>query len=64
MDRHLAFRDYLNANKAIAKEYENLKITLANKYSNNRSAYSNGKSPFIKYIEHQALKWYQKNQDG
>ncbi|WP_210137509.1 GrpB family protein [Staphylococcus sp. GDH8C109P] len=64
IDRHLAFRDYLNANIAIAKEYENLKITLANKYSNNRSAYSNGKSPFIKRIEHQALKWYQNNQDG
>ncbi|MDU0462051.1 GrpB family protein [Staphylococcus ureilyticus] len=64
IDRHLALRDYLNANKTIAKEYEKLKIILANKYSNNRSAYSNGKSSFIKHVEREALKWYQRNQDG
>ena len=41
------FRDYLNENEAIAKEYEKLKIDLANKYRNNRDLYTELKSDFV-----------------
>ena len=42
------FRDYLNANYVRAKAYEDLKLTLASKFKNDRGAYVLGKSGFIK----------------
>lgn len=44
----ILFRDYLIKNKHIATEYEKLKIALAEKYKNNRDAYTEAKSDFIK----------------
>lgn len=46
------FRDYLRQNITLAKQYENLKIELAQKYSNNpnRDEYIKGKNDFIKSI--------------
>lgn len=44
---HINFRDYLNAFPQKAKEYEKLKIELAQQYPHDRNAYSNGKKEFI-----------------
>lgn len=43
----LYFRDYMNHNPALAKEYEKLKISLWKKYKHNRDAYTDAKSAFV-----------------
>ena len=43
----LYFRDYLNEHADIAKEYENLKISLWKLYEHNRDRYTNAKGNFI-----------------
>ena len=43
----IGFRDYLNNNLKVAKEYEALKIELAKKFQNDRLAYKKGKEKFI-----------------
>lgn len=47
MWKQIDFRNFLNANKKRAKEYENLKIELASKFKNDRGSYVLGKSDFI-----------------
>ena len=42
------FRDYLKDNEKTAKEYELLKIELAEKYKYEREKYTEGKADFIK----------------
>jgi len=44
----LYFRDYLNANPGIAKEYERLKLNLWNQYKHNRDGYTEAKTAFVK----------------
>ena len=44
------FRDYLIKNKEIAKEYETLKLKLAEKYPNDREAYTDSKTEWIEKI--------------
>lgn len=46
------FRDYLRRNISAAKKYENLKISLSQKFSNcpNRDEYIKGKNEFIKSV--------------
>lgn len=44
----LYFRDYLNDNPGIAKEYEQLKLHLWHQYEHNRDAYTEAKTNFIK----------------
>ena len=44
---YLAFRDYLRANPDMAKEYEQTKMTLAERYPSSREAYTEGKAAFI-----------------
>ena len=46
----IRFRDNLIKNKEIAKEYETLKLELAEKYPNDREAYTNSKTEWIKKI--------------
>ena len=46
----ICFRDYLRQNKKVAKEYESLKISLAEKFKFDREAYTNAKSEFVKRI--------------
>ncbi|NHK31252.1 MAG: GrpB family protein [Asgard group archaeon] len=58
--RHIQFRDYLREHPEVAKEYNRLKVKLAEKYREDRSAYTSGKSQFIKKIEKKAKKKYQK----
>lgn len=44
----LYFRDYLIENEDIAKQYGDLKLELVKSYKNDRDAYTNAKSDFIK----------------
>ncbi len=44
----LYFRDYLNANPSIAKEYEQLKLNLWHQYEHNRDGYTEAKTEFVK----------------
>ncbi len=44
----ILFRDYLISHPKTAKEYESLKISLLPKYQNNRDAYTEAKSDFVK----------------
>lgn len=46
----LYFRDYLIRHRKTAKEYEKLKLDLAIKYKNDREAYTNAKTIFIKSV--------------
>lgn len=46
----ILFRDYLNKNLNVAKEYESLKLSLLKEYQNNRDAYTEAKSDFIRGV--------------
>lgn len=54
----LYFRDYLNDNPSIAKEYEQLKLGLWHQYEHNRDAYTEAKTTFIKKHTEKARKQY------
>lgn len=58
---YINMRDYLNANEEKAKEYSELKKQLANKYPNDRIAYTNGKSKLIEEILNSASMWRKSN---
>ncbi len=45
---YITFRDYLNDNINVAKEYESLKLELCEKYPEDRDSYTAGKADFIK----------------
>ncbi|MBX9879175.1 MAG: GrpB family protein [Candidatus Obscuribacterales bacterium] len=45
--RRIVLRDYLRANERGAKEYETLKIAMAEKFKEDRSAYVDAKTAFI-----------------
>jgi GrpB-like predicted nucleotidyltransferase (UPF0157 family) len=47
LERHLRFRDRLRSDRALAQEYATLKRTLAERYRNDREAYTEGKAAFI-----------------
>ena len=46
----IQFRDYLRANKHVARQYAELKLALAAKYSHDRAGYTKGKEDFILQI--------------
>ncbi|MCT4639364.1 MAG: GrpB family protein [Bacteroidales bacterium] len=48
------FRDYLNLNNELKMEYQDIKIKLAGKYRNDREAYTESKSDFIKRVTEEA----------
>lgn len=54
--RHLAFRDFLRAYD-LAQEYSQLKQRLAMAYPFDIEAYMDGKDPFIRQTEANALEW-------
>jgi GrpB-like predicted nucleotidyltransferase (UPF0157 family) len=56
--RHLAFRDYLRAHPAIAREYEAEKIRAATIRQDDVNAYNDEKNDWIKRAEKEALAWY------
>jgi len=47
---HLAFRDYLEQHPEIAREYSALKRGLADRFPNDRGAYTAGKEEFVRSI--------------
>lgn len=47
---HLDFRDYLNSEDKVAKEYEKLKVTLKSQFSDKPELYQKGKSDFIEIV--------------
>lgn len=54
----LYFRDYLFENPKIAKDYENLKLSLWKKFEHNRDKYTESKGDFIKkYTEIAKIKY-------
>jgi GrpB-like predicted nucleotidyltransferase (UPF0157 family) len=53
----LAFRDYLRAHPEIAAEYADLKFQLAERYREDREAYTDAKGPFVARIVRLALPW-------
>lgn len=56
-NNYINMRDYLNTHEKEAKEYSELKERLAEKHSEDRSAYTSGKSEFIEKILLMAAKW-------
>jgi GrpB-like predicted nucleotidyltransferase (UPF0157 family) len=48
--RHILFRDYLRSHLEDSKRYGDLKLKLAEKFSNDRAAYTNGKSALVTEI--------------
>lgn len=54
----LYFRDYLNDNPQIAKQYEKLKLELWRKYEYNRDAYTDAKKNFVRKYTDLAKKIY------
>ncbi|HEY1064628.1 MAG TPA: GrpB family protein, partial [Pirellulales bacterium] len=55
--RHLAFRDYLLAHPAVAREYDALKLRLVAARPGELDAYIDGKDAFVKDVERDALAW-------
>lgn len=60
---YLAFRDYLNANPAAAKKYEDTKRALAKELQNERKKYRDGKGVVVDELEKEALKWWNSKQE-
>ncbi len=56
--RHLAFRDYLIAHPKKAEEYSVLKTNMTAGGTTSWDAYIDGKDPFIKATEIEALTWF------
>ena len=54
----LYFRDYLNDNPMIAKEYEKLKLSLWKSYEHDRDGYTNAKHEFISEYTQKAKEKY------
>lgn len=54
---YIDLRDYLNSHEDAARQYSELKEKLAEEYPEDRTAYTNGKSAFIKNILQRAEKW-------
>ncbi len=54
---YIIFRDYLNSNPTVAKEYEDLKVSLAMQapIDSGREKYTNGKHDFVGYTLRKAL---------
>ena len=62
IERHLAFRDYMVAHPEAAQAYSALKQKLAQAHPDDIEAYMDGKDPFIKDHEAQAITWYRHQQ--
>lgn len=55
--RHIVFRDYLRSHPEIAKEYANLKRSVAEASNGDMNAYCDGKADFVSKHEKLAIKW-------
>lgn len=63
-ERHLAFRDYLRVHSQIAAAYSELKAKLTASDNLSWDDYVDGKSPFIRATEKDALTWYREGQQS
>ena len=54
----LYFRDYMNDNPLLAKQYEELKLSLQKKFEHNRDGYTLAKTSFITEQTDKAKKYY------
>ncbi|MCF6765043.1 GrpB family protein [Thiotrichales bacterium 19S3-7] len=64
IQRHLAFRDYLNQNQDYADAYQLIKTKLANAFPYDIVNYVKGKSAFIEYIDYKTGNASQLQQQG
>lgn len=55
--RHVIFRDWLNLHPALAKEYEALKVSLAERFAGDREAYTEGKTAFVERVLAEAARF-------
>jgi GrpB-like predicted nucleotidyltransferase (UPF0157 family) len=55
--RHLLFRDYLRAHPRRMREYEALKRGLAERFRDERAAYTDAKSDFVRATDAMAAQW-------
>jgi GrpB-like predicted nucleotidyltransferase (UPF0157 family) len=53
--RHILFRDYLRNHPEDARKYGDLKLELAQRFPNDRLAYTNAKGAFVKEILQRAI---------
>jgi len=60
----LLFRDYLIDNPDITQEYSNLKMKLSNAHQNDRVAYTQAKSDFIRRVTETAKRYYRNAQQA
>lgn len=60
LSRHIMFRNILKNNPLLASEYANLKIELSNKFTNNRKAYTEGKTEFVARVMNEYTRTYTK----
>jgi len=58
IERHLAFRDFLRAHPAKAREYEAVKLRSRDQHPDNSHAYSDAKSAWILTTEAEAISFY------
>ena len=58
IERHLAFRDYLRRHPKVAGEYSDLKASLTAGTAATWDGYMDGKDPFIKRVERDAVDWF------
>lgn len=59
----LLFRDYLREFPQVAREYSELKSRLSDVHQNNRVAYTQAKSDFIKRVTEKAKQYYRTNRN-
>lgn len=59
--RHIAFRDYLRTYPDVKEKYQQLKEKLSRMEWVDGNDYNEGKDPFIKREEQNAVQWYLKN---
>ena len=57
VERHLAFRDYMNAHPGDAQRYSELKRRLAAEHPQSMDGYMDGKDGFIKEMDRRAARW-------
>lgn len=59
-NNYINFRDYLNSNMEAAREYEAVKLRLAEQYPDDRIAYTDGKQEVIDKLIDEARVWKSK----
>jgi len=60
----LLFRDYLRANPIVKEAYQSIKIELANRFPNDKTAYYAIKDPYMDTVYQAALLWNKEKENG